>query len=168
MRLSISNSIQAREETRFSIDLQHALAVVLEVVVPAEQVLGEGVEVERVAVVADLAEVLELGGKARLPRAVVGVEQDELPAILSVAIHLIPQVLGEGRQVSEGGLVHASASAADGNSCCISPFLCFRSAASFSDWAAIRASNDDEAISDAPLFVAIRATQRDAREIVEI
>ena len=78
------------------------LAVILQVVVPQEQVFGEGVEVQRVAFVGfavgihGLAQILEGRGEPRLARSVVGVEQDEF-----LVLQLLPQIRGEGVEAFE-------------------------------------------------------------------
>src|SRR5665811_921801 len=91
---------QPGKESGIGVDLQGALAVALQVVVPREQVFGEGVEVERIAFIfifRVLAKVLELRGQARLAHTVVGVEQDEL-----LVLQYFAQVLGQRGQVVEG------------------------------------------------------------------
>ena len=94
--------LEAREEARIRVERQLPLAVIREIVVPHEQVLGEGVEVECVALfglaigVDDFAEALEGRGQPCLARSVVGVKQDEL-----LVLQLLPQVCGEGVEVRE-------------------------------------------------------------------
>ena len=94
--------LEAREEARIRVERQLPLAVIREIVVPHEQVLGEGVEVECVALfglaigVDDFAEALEGRGQPCLARSVVGVKQDEL-----LVLQLLPQVCSEGVEVRE-------------------------------------------------------------------
>ena len=47
--------LDARKEPRCGIDTQHPLAVVVQVVVPMEQVFGKGVEIQRIGIATVLA-----------------------------------------------------------------------------------------------------------------
>src|SRR5690606_27276574 len=128
---------QAGEEPGRGVDLQHALAVVLQVVVPRKQIFRERVEVERVALIAAFPEVLELGGKARLPGAVVGINKD-----VFLVLQLIAEVLRQRGQARERSCTHVSSSDGFGKSCCMRPRLWVRRALSFSLCAAIRSSSE--------------------------
>lgn len=66
----------ARKKARGSIEFQYALAVAYQIVVPGEQVFGEGVEIERIILTALLASILELHREAGFTRAVIGIEQN--------------------------------------------------------------------------------------------
>jgi len=80
---------------RGGVHAQYALAVVLQVIVPGEEVLGEGVEVEGVARLVFLAQVLEGHGKARLAGAVVGEDENSLFLLLT-------QILRQRIEVGKG------------------------------------------------------------------
>jgi len=106
---------QTVEEGRCRVHPQHPVAVVGQVVVPAEQVFGEGVEIERVARrdpavrFAGLALVLEGHGKARLAGAVMGEDQR---AFLVVGGDALAQMNGQIIERGEGsGVGHGSGDA---------------------------------------------------------
>ena len=122
--------LETGEEARIRVERQLPLAVILQIVVPRKQVLGEGVEVERVALfglaigVHDFAEVLEGGGQPGLACAVIGVEHDEL-----LVPQLLPQVCSEGVEVRERRCIaHDSLGIAPARERAIasSPCLCCR------------------------------------------
>ena len=127
---------QAIEESGVGVQPQVTYSVACEIVVPSEQVFGEGVEVEGVGdtpgILLRLALplVFELHREPRLAGAVVGVEEGEI-----CTAKIIPQLSRECLEV--GVLVdlrlgaHASTSSGERKSCCISPFLWVLRASSF-------------------------------------
>src|SRR5690606_18707659 len=128
---------QTGEEPGLGVDLQYALAVVLQVVVPRKQIFRERVEVERVALVAAFPKVLELDGKARLPSAVVGIEKD-----VFLVLQLIAEVSRQRGKALERFCAHDSNPDGFGKSCCIRPRLWVRRVSSLPFCAAIRSSSE--------------------------
>jgi len=85
-RLVQGKVFQTIEETRVWVELEMPDGVAIQIVIPGEQIFGVGVEIERIGitVVLSLASILELHGKPRLARTVVGVEQDEVRGLRRV------------------------------------------------------------------------------------
>src|SRR5690606_23023201 len=124
------------------VDFQHALAVVLQVVVPRKQIFRERVEVERVALITVFPKVLELGGKARFPGAVVGIEKN-----VFLVLQLIAEVPCQRGQARERSCAHDSNSHGFGKSCCMRPRLWVRRTSSLSLCAAIRSSIEERKVA---------------------
>ena len=106
--------------------MEPPLVVVLQIVVPRKEILGEGVEVERVRVLAvnAFSGFLELHAQPCFACTVVSVEHYE---VLPPADQVVSQARGQFTHVRKAMnlwlAAHASAFAIEGNNCSISPLL---------------------------------------------